>query len=217
MRSRFNYHDFIAYIIPGLLPCLIGIFIIFARGHFRLFAFVQTFGGFLILLLFAYLLGHMLQAAGALFERREYFPHRFDPVVAYSWNGRFILTAEEFDKLLAKYEERFGVRPTSENLENPAFRESCFNQVRWAIRDETRAEYIRTLDGYYDMFRGLFVSFLLTALMAIPIGSKLLPVPDKPSFYFKIFLVILAVRPSPWVATIGKRRRANDQANHPEL
>ena len=65
MRSRFNYHDFMAYIIPGLLPCLIAILIIFARGHNRLFAYVQTFGGLIVLMLFAFIVGHLLQRSPA--------------------------------------------------------------------------------------------------------------------------------------------------------
>jgi hypothetical protein len=207
MRSRFNYHDFITYVIPGLLPCLIAITVVFARGHYRLFAYIQTFAGLIILLLFAYILGHLLQAIGAWFEKRIFYPHGYHPGEAFFWRKSGYLSPGEFDRLLSKYRERFGVELTQDELEDPLFRERCFNQIRWGIKDEARAEYIRALDGYYDLFRGLFVSFIICALISIPIALRIMPVPIRPGFYWKVFLVILV---ASIVAEYISARRTQD-------
>jgi len=195
MRSRFNYHDFLAYVFPGLLLCLITILAIFARGHYRLFAFIQTFAGFLLLMLFAYLVGQVLQAFGAWFEKKVFFPHGYHPGEAFFRQKSGLLHQRDFDRLIAKYKEYFGVELTAEELEDPRRREECFQQIRWGIKDDARAEYLTTLDGYYDLWRGLFISFILCALITIPIAWGILLVPIKLAFYKKIFMVI-------WVASI---------------
>jgi hypothetical protein len=208
MHSRFNYHDFIAYVIPGLLPCLVGILIIFARGHYRLFFFMQTFVGLILLLLIAYLVGHFIQAFGAWVEKKVFFEHGFHPGEAYFRRESGMLPAGRFDKLLAKCREKYGFELTPEELQDPKRREACFNEIRWGIGDGARGEYIRTIDAYYDMYRGLFVSFILILLMSFWIGSGLMQVPASAAFYQKVFLYVLFV--GAIIAAYISWRRAQD-------
>ena len=193
MRSRFNYHDFIAYVVPGLIPLLVAVLFVWARGHYRLFFFIQTFVGLILFLIVAYVMGHFLQAAAAWFEKKLFFQRGYHPGEAYFRKGSGALSEREFNKLIAKFNERFNVELTPEDLENPKVREACFYECRWGIKDDARAEYIRVLDAYYDMFRGLFVAFILCVILSVPIGVGIVQVPLSASFFWKVFLTILVV------------------------
>jgi hypothetical protein len=193
MRCRFNYHDFIAYVVPGLMPLLVGVLIIFARGHYRLFFFIQTFVGLILLLIAAYVMGHFIQAVGAWAEKKIFFDHGYHPGEAYFKKGSGLLSDHDYGRLLQKYRERFGVELTDEMLTDPHKREHCFNEIRWGVKDEVRAEYIRTLDAYYDLYRGFFVSFIICVILSVPIGLGLVRVPHSASFYQKVFLFLILI------------------------
>jgi hypothetical protein len=104
-----------------------------------------------------------------------------------------MLPAGRYDKLLNMCRERYGFELTSEELQDPKRREACFSEIRWGIKDESRGEYIRTLDSYYDMYRGFFVSFIIILLMSFWIGFGLVRVPMSEPFYQKIFLFLFTI------------------------
>lgn len=193
MHSRFNYHDFLAYVLPGLMPCLVAVLFVWARGHYRLFFFVQTFVGLILLLIVSYMVGHFIQAFGAWFEKKLFFIRGYHPGEAYFRKGSGALSEREYNKLIGSFNDRFNVELTAEDLENPKVREACFYECRWGIRNDARAEYVRALDSYYDMFRGFFVSFILCVILSVPIGVGLVAVPLSASFFWKVFLVILVI------------------------
>ena len=190
MRSRIWFHHLITHLLPGMLPCLIGIIFVYSRGHYLLFDSVRTFGGLVIFLLFSLITGYIVQAIGAWFEHLTFYKDGRHPGEAYFRRESLVMLSGEQELLISKYIHRFDKDLSPEVRADPAKREECFNDCRWAIKEGRREEYIMVLDTYYDLYKGLYAAFMICGLIAI-FKLLLFPSPFNNAMFLKVFGVIL--------------------------
>jgi hypothetical protein len=156
MIERFNFYDIYGYLLPGTL--LFGIF---------WFPFGLTVGALptnqisstVLLLVFAYIAGHLLQILGSVVISSK-IPDRQKRLRAPS----NILLDEESKfsaafraDLAQKISNTFQIR----NLEQDSDREAAFLESRAYLVRRGAASYLEQFEGMYAMMRGLVCAFSL--------------------------------------------------------
>jgi hypothetical protein len=156
MIERFNFYDIYGYLLPGML--LFGLF---------WFPFGMTVGALptneisstLVLLVFAYISGHLLQILGSVVISSK-VPDRQKSLRAPS---NILLDAESkfspaFKADLAK---KVCTAFQIPRLEEDADREAAFLEARAYLVRNKAASYLEQFEGMYVMMRGLVCAFAL--------------------------------------------------------
>ncbi len=164
MQPRFNFYDFVGYIIPGTLGTLFTVAFlnrVLGVGELSLDS-ISGFSGTLLFLILIYFVGHVIQALGRIVEQKE----------VERWGGwpseRFLrpedtrYSSEFKEQLLGTAMEYFTVKPVtaeagSERIRQ--WRQELFGLCYALIVQKGVAQHTETYNGIYGLWRGLLVSF----------------------------------------------------------
>ena len=156
MEPKFNFYDFVGYVIPG------GLFLLFI--YWLLIAFVSisiplkldSIGDSLLILILSYTFGHLLQSLS----------NKIESNLVRKWGGWHsiqLLTADnefytdEFKTKIFEFaEEIFGVVPPNHDEEEQSKkRNEIFNLCYSLVVQEDIAQHTEIFNGLYSLYRGL--------------------------------------------------------------
>lgn len=197
MQNKFNFYDFIGYVIPGSLACVF-LYWLFV-GFFAVLVSVdlKSFGESILFLGLAYFLGHLVQAYG----------NRIEAKAVKNWGGWF---SEQFlrddnlyftpafkSSLRDAINKVFGDQTDFGSSDQKARRQELFNLCYSLIVQESAALHTEIFNGVYSLYRGMlaatnigiFVSTLITVkqLILLLLPSFNFGVPSSPFWYFSDF------------------------------
>jgi len=205
MESKFNFYDFIGYIIPGAFIFILLFWFLFAFFSFELPFKVISIGGSILFLFFSYFLGHLVQSLGNIVEKK----------LLEKWGGWFseqflrddnnYYTCEFKNKLKKITCELFGFsyNGSSNDEEQKKRREQIFNLCYSLIVQKNVALHTEIFNGIYGLYRGILIvwdvgiiiSFLITLkhLMWLFFLVQDIEPPIGPFWRFENFQLILGI------------------------
>ncbi len=166
MQPRFNFYDFVGYIIPGTLGTLFAVSFlnrVLGIGELSLDS-ISGFSGTLLFLILIYFIGHVIQALGRMVEKKE----------VERWGGwpseRFLrpentrYSSEFKEHILGAAMEYFTVKAVaaeagSERIRQ--WRQELFGLCYSLIVQKSVAQHTEIYNGIYGLWRGLLVSFYI--------------------------------------------------------
>jgi len=152
MKKEFSFYEFVGILVPGVI-FLYSLHLIIEVAVQKQIIDFDKIGESIIFIIICYGLGHILQAAGNIFELIIWFIYGGVPTQWLSNKNRFgnNLFDEKFNKTVVnKITVTFG-----ENIKD--YGKLCYN----LLFDKEKTKRIDIFNSNYSLFRGLTVTFLL--------------------------------------------------------
>ncbi|HFD88117.1 MAG TPA: hypothetical protein ENJ35_10650 [Gammaproteobacteria bacterium] len=165
--KQFDFYEFTGVIAPGTV-ILLAAGLIWPDHLDGLYKFDVTVGGFGLVLLLAYIAGHLLQAIGNLLE---FLWWKFNGGWPSDWprTGKGYLLS---DAQIAQLEERvrtdLGFRDVKLDSNLPAKSwHPIFRQIYAVVRAAGRDSRAHTFNGNYGMFRGIASATIVSTIAVL--------------------------------------------------
>lgn len=175
MQSKFNFYDFVGYVIPGALILLLLYWFILGFFNLELLIKVTSIGESLLFLAASYFLGHLIQALGNLIEKKQ----------VEKWGGWFseqflrddneYYTPEFKSKLKECAQEIFGLSLNSSSEDEQIKknkRQETFSLCYSLVVQEDAAIHTEIFNGIYSLYRGLLASVWVGVVVSGIISLK---------------------------------------------
>jgi hypothetical protein len=172
MQNKFNFYDFIGYIIPGSLACVFLYWLLAGFAGFTITIELKSIGESILYLGLAYFLGHLVQAYGNSIEARA----------VKKWGGWF---SEQFlrddnsyftpnfkSALRDAMTNVFGESANLGNIDQKARRQELFNLCYSLIVQEGAALHTEIFNGVYSLYRGMLAATNIGILVSLLISAK---------------------------------------------
>jgi hypothetical protein len=157
MADRFNFYDFLGYIIPGAFVTLLFIYTIgsiFGTLN-QIFSYISGLGETIIFLMISYLVGHLIQARGRQIELKEkdkwggYFS------IQFLREGNQFYTAKFKDILKKKAKAQFGLDVDISGNQQDKRHQEIFNLCYAFVVQKGVSRQTDIFNAIYGMFRAL--------------------------------------------------------------
>lgn len=199
MHNRFNFYDFIGYVIPGSLACVLFYWLIEGFFAFSLHLEVNSMGESILFLGLTYFIGHLIQAYGNTIEKNS----------VSEWGGwfseQFLRDDNSYYTPSFKSELRDAMKSvfgqsvelgTNEETQK-ARRQELFNLCYTLIMQERATLHTEIFNGVYSLYRGMIaatniaiiVSAVITVkqILLILLALSRISVPSSPFWFFSDF------------------------------
>lgn len=175
MQSKFNFYDFVGYVIPGGL--ILALLYWFCLGFFALEWPIKlnSIGESLLFLAASYFFGHLIQALGNMIERRR----------VKKWGGWFseqflredndFYTSEYKTKLKECANQKFGLStdlPSGNEEIQKKRRQEIFSFCYSLIVQENVAVHTEIFNAIYSLYRGMLASVWIGIIISSIITLK---------------------------------------------
>ncbi len=168
MHRKFSFHEFVGITAPGIVLTL-AITQIFPDTDKMLDFKNLSLGGFGIVVIIAYVIGHLLQAVGNIFEKIWWWPFGGMPT---NWvikmKGSRFLNDEQLKMLPQKIANvlKLEIKPSlSDYSERNWFPIS--RQMYAALQQANAVERLEIFNGNYSFFRGVAIALIISVLLII--------------------------------------------------
>lgn len=199
MHNKFNFYDFIGYVIPGSLGCVFLYWLIDGFFGFSLHLEVKSIGESILFLALAYFIGHLIQAYGNTIEKsavREWggwFSEQFLKDDNSYYTPAFKRALRESIKTVFGESAELG---TNDETQRPQ-RQELFNLCYTLIVQEGAALHTEIFNGVYSLYRGMIAAINIAIVVSAVITVKhilllILPlfkvsVTSSPFWFFSVF------------------------------
>jgi len=174
MQNKFNFYDFIGYVIPGSLGCVFLYWFIEGFFGFSLHLEVQSIGESILFLGLAYFIGHLIQAYGNTIEKsamqrwgglfseqflrddNSYYTPTFKSALHESWKSVFGESAE------------FGSNDEIQRKRRQELFNLCYN----LIVQEGAALHTEIFNGLYSLYRGMSAATNIGIIVSACVTAK---------------------------------------------
>ncbi|MBI3766498.1 MAG: hypothetical protein HY277_08365 [Ignavibacteriales bacterium] len=186
MQNKFNFYDFVGYIIPGLLACTFLYWLVIGFFSLPLVVEVKSVGESILYLGLAYFFGHIVQVYGNSVEKKA----------VKKWGGWF---SEQFmrdnntyftpsfrSELRSSMKTVFG-EPTNvggDDQKQADRRQELFNLCYSLIVQEKAASHTEIFNGIYSLCRGMLAATDLGVITSVVIIAKYAIILLLPCFKF---------------------------------
>jgi len=199
MNNKFNFYDFIGYVIPGSLGCVFLYW--FSEGFFgfSLHLEVKSIGESILFLGLAYFIGHLIQTYGNAIEKSAvrgwggWFSEQFLRDDNSYYTPVFKSALRESMKTVFGESAELGTNDETQRTR----RQELFNLCYTLIVQEGAALHTEIFNGVYSLYRGMIAATNIGIIVSAVITAKhilllLLPlltisVPSSPFWFFSDF------------------------------
>lgn len=172
MKKEFSFYEFVGILVPGVTLLFFCEVIIELVCQKTILDFSKV-GESIVFLIIAYGMGHILQAAGNVFESLMWVVFGSMPTQWLTKKSRFdhnLFDADLSEKIRAKIFQRFG------ETSGKDYGRDVYNLL--SLREKITEKRIDVFNANYSLFRGLTVSFyLLSIIVGCFLGWKLMLIP----------------------------------------
>jgi len=167
MKRDFDFYEFAAIILPGMIVLLFVAYIIPSTKGALLEGRVSV-GEFGVLILLSYVCGHLVQAVSNVWEPSFWRVQHGMPTNWICLKNQKLLSESQVTKLAVSVKERIsGTFPDKlEGLQISKWR-GAPSQMYVAVRSEGRAGRIDTFNGNYGLLRGIVSAMLVIAMITL--------------------------------------------------
>lgn len=172
MQNKFNFYDFIGYVIPGSLACILLYWLLVGFFVLPISIEVKSLGESILFLGLAYFLGHLVQAYGNTIEAQA----------VKNWGGWF---SEQFlrddnsyftpafkSALRDAIKQVFGESADFGGNDQKARRQELFNLCYSLIVQEGAALHTEIFNSVYSLYRGMLAATHIGVLVSVLITAK---------------------------------------------
>jgi len=175
METKFNFYDFVGYVIPGAL--LLGLLYWASISFFALplTVKVDSIGESILFVASSYFAGHLVQALGNVLEARE----------VKKWGGwysvQFLRDSDthytpQFKREIKRIAEKmFGLSPeaeTTNSVSKDKRYQEIFNLCYALIVQEGAATHTEIFNGIYSLYRGMLAAVWIGLVISLAIFLK---------------------------------------------
>lgn len=172
MKKEFSFYEFVGIVVPGV-TLLFFSNVIFEVTYKTAIVDFSKIGEFIVFLIIAYGIGHILQAVGNLFESIVWKIFGSMPTNWLTIKNRFgrtLFDNEQSEKIKAKIFQQFDEKSGKD------YGRDVYNWL--SLKDKITEKRIDVFNANYSLFRGLTVTFyMLTFIVGIFLGWKLILAP----------------------------------------
>jgi hypothetical protein len=199
MQNKFNFYDFIGYVIPGMLACIFLYWLLVGILSLPIEVELKSLGESILFLGLAYFFGHLVQAYGNSIETEA----------VKKWGGWFsdqlmrddnsYFTPSFKTDLRSAMKKVFG-DPTDvggDDQNQKARRQELFNLCYSLIVQEGAALHTEIFNGVYSLYRGMLaatnigiitsVIIIIKHLIILILNCFKISVPSSPIWTFSGF------------------------------
>lgn len=174
----FDFYEFVGILVPGSV-LLVAIGYLFDIGSLNFLLAPDSFGGLGVHVLIAYVIGHLLQAVGNVFEG----------IYWKAWAGMptdWPVTKPETNKFPTAIESVVSLCQSSSHSLSLDKWQSFVAQARSVVYASGRATRLQFFNGTYGMFRGLTAAGLI-------VGCFLWKSPTSLAIVYPILILVLVI------------------------
>lgn len=160
--KQFEYYEFIAVLIPGVI-LLYGLSLAFREATLFLGQDISL-GKFGLFFIISFAAGHLLQAFGNIFESVYW---RFNSGMPTDWvrSGKGNFVEETMRKQLRnRIQEHFKLKDFTFDEVSCAEWNSIVRQIYIEVEKQGQNRRVDIFNSYYGLFRGMSVSFLVLSI-----------------------------------------------------
>lgn len=178
MSDKFNFYDFVGYIIPGAAVLALIYWLYVGLFHQPADLAVDSLGDSIIFLAAAYFVGHVVQALSQVIARRlrvEAFADQYSEQLLSATDTHFTpaFRADLVKAITAVFYPPAapGASAPSQTLDisAPQARRDAFDLCYSLIVQQSADAHTELFNGIYGLLRGMFVALCLAILVAIAI------------------------------------------------
>lgn len=175
MQSKFNFYDFVGYLLPGILLITFIYWLLKGFLVIDLNLELKTIGDSVILIAASYFAGHIVQAIGNTIENQQ----------VKTWGGVFSeqflrednnFFSKEFKVLFREYaKESFSLELNTEETDievQKKHRQEVFYLCYYLIVQENAALHTEIFNGLYGLYRGILVTNWIGCIVSLTIAWK---------------------------------------------
>ncbi|MGI9229895.1 MAG: hypothetical protein ACR2P9_08560 [Gammaproteobacteria bacterium] len=163
---QFNHYEFTGILVPGAAT-LFGIASLYPDIFWAGTLTQISFGGFGMFVILAYILGHLIQAVGNLFESIWWIIWGGLPSDWLRTKPNRILAPNQVQRIQELGHKRLGLEPFEINKLNAREWYAVTRQIFAAVESAGQAERIETFNGNYGLNRGLCAGLLIVVLAGL--------------------------------------------------
>lgn len=174
MHNKFNFYDFIGYVIPGSLGCVFLYWLINGFFGFYFYLEFKSIGESILFLALAYLIGHLIQTYGNLIEKsavREWggwFSEQFLRDDNSYYTTAFKSALRESIKTVFHESAELGTNDETQRQR----RQELFNLCYALIVQEGVALHTEIFNSVYSLYRGLIAATNVAIVVSAVITVK---------------------------------------------
>ncbi len=174
MQNKFNFYDFVGYVIPGSLACVFILWLFAGLFAFTIPIEVKSVGESILFLGLAYFVGHLVQAYGNSIETKSvnkwggWFSEQFLRDENSYYTPIFKSALRDAMKSVFGETAEFGGNDES----HKARRQELFNLCYTLIVQEGAALHTEIFNGVYSLYRGMLAATNIGIVVSLSIIIK---------------------------------------------
>lgn len=169
MESKFNFYDFVGYIIPGAIFVLILYWFLYGFFGFTIqFDTIELFST-VVFLSISYFVGHLLQGIGSYFTNgkkgnKEGLFRTKKYSCDFLKDDNDFYSLEQKKEIKKKIKEVFNIDLESENVDEKRIKEAFYLCYSLIVQEKIAA-HTEIFNGFYSFFRGLKLTTFFGAIV----------------------------------------------------
>ncbi|MCK4231567.1 hypothetical protein KAX21_01330 [candidate division WOR-3 bacterium] len=174
MQDKFNFHDFVAYIIPGGLALIVVYWFLVSFVGLSLPIQVKSLGESILFLAGSYFFGHLVQVLGTVIEKRQRKKWGGNPSELMLRKDYRYYSVEFLIKLKKAVKDTFAMtfETDSVNEDSNRQRNETFKLCYALTITQNVCRHTEIFNGIYSLCRGIIATACISIVMIGAIGIK---------------------------------------------